>query len=456
MKDKKLNKEKIELCIIGGGASGMLAAYSAKKYSPESNVVLIEKNEKLGKKILITGKGRCNLTSNIDIDDFYSNIPTNSKFLYSTFNTFSNKDLISLIESLGVKLKIERGERIFPVSDKAKDIVDVLEKELNRFGVKLWKGTYVKDVFVKKIENGKDLKSKSGNILEYILLSDGQKIYADRYIFALGGASYPVTGSDGKGYVLAEKMGHKVLDIKPSLVPLKTWENVKDIMGLSLKNIELNIKICENKESNITVWKERGELLFTHFGITGPIVLTASTFLHKQIEKICNKSKEIVDVDKLFKERKVEAIIDLKPALSIEKLDARILREIKENINKEIKTVLNNILPRKMVPYILKRAKISENINVNNLTKEDRLKLVYLIKNLKLHIQNFGDFNHAVITHGGIDVKEIDPKTMKSKILTNTYCVGEMLNVDGVTGGFNLQIAFSTGYQAGKAAVTGE
>ena len=429
----------MKVVVIGGGPSGMLAAISAAKEG--NNITLLEKNNMLGKKLLITGKGRCNITSSLDMDEFIKNIPGNGKFLFSSFENYTNKDIIDLLEKQGVRVKEERGNRIFPVSDKSLDVRDALERELKNNSVTIKLNTTVKDIITK---DDKVLK---------IELDNGGIIEADKVILATGGRSYPNTGSTGDGYLLAKKLGHTVTDIKPSLVPLTvTNQNEKDIdikhaysnslnlckdlQGLSLRNVA--IKIIDTKNDK-KIYEDFGEMLFTHFGVSGPTVLSGSSHLlrYKNIEE-------------LFENGYIQLVIDLKPALSEEKLNARILRDFETNKNKEIKNALNDLLPQKMIMPIIKLCAIDENKKINSITKEERTKLVKLLKNIKVTISGFRPIDEAIITAGGISIKEINPKTMESKLVKGLFFAGEIIDVDAYTGGFNLQIAYSTGYTAGK------
>jgi predicted Rossmann fold flavoprotein len=402
-----------KVIIIGGGAAGMIAAIKAAERGYE--VIIIEKNEKLGKKVFITGKGRCNVTTSKEIEDIIKNIKGNGSFMYSALYTFSNLDLMKMIEDKGVKLKIERGDRVFPESDKSSDIIKCFERYIAENNVKVIFNTSVIDVI------------SENNIVKAVKTSDGNILNCDVVILATGGKSYPYTGSTGDGYKLAEKLGHTITDIKPSLIPLITKEPwVKDLMGLSLKNIELCVKY-KNKQ----IYKEFGEMLFTHFGISGPVVLSAS--------------RRITDC----LPEEVEVYIDLKPALDTNELDRRILRDFEKNINKHFKNSLDELLPQKLIPIIIGLSGIDPEKAVNSVTKEERQGLIKLLKEFKVTVVNTRPIEEAIVTRGGVKVKEVDPTTMESKIVKNLYIVGELLDVDALTGGFNLQIAFSTGYCAG-------
>lgn len=399
--------------IIGGGASGMMAAVKAADNG--HRVILLEKNERLGKKIFITGKGRCNVTTNKDIEDIIKNIPGNGNFLYSALYTFSNLDLMNMIEGKGIKLKVERGDRVFPESDKSSDIIRCFERYLEENNVDVRLNTRASRIITKN------------DMVLGVELYNGDFIECESAIIATGGKSYPLTGSTGDGYILAEKVGHKITELKPSLIPLVAKEEwVKDLMGLSLKNVKLSVNY-----KNRQLYEEFGEMLFTHFGISGPIVLSASRYAADYLPK------------------PVEAIIDLKPALDFNELDKRILRDFEKVKNKHFKNSLDELLPQKMIPIIIKLSSIDPNMPVNSITKQDRHKLVEVIKNLKLTIIGTRPIEEAIVTRGGVSIKEINPSTMESKLIKGLFIVGELLDVDALTGGFNLQIAFSTGYCAG-------
>ena len=398
----------MKVIIIGGGPAGMLAAIKSKK--EKNQVTIIEKNKILGKKMLITGKGRCNITSGVDMSEFIKNVPSNGKFLYSSFKNFTNKDILKL---LNIPVKLERGNRYFPVSDKAKDVVDALEKELS--GVEIVANTSATEIITKNNE-AIGVKTNKGDF------------FADKIILATGGKSYPLTGSTGDGYEMAKKLGHTITQIKPALVPLVAKKESKiqcqQMQGLSLRNVGL--KLFNN---NKLIYEDFGEMLFTHYGVTGPIILSASSHLVRQE----------------LKNPRIE--IDLKPALTDEKLDERILRDFETEKNKEFKNALDQLLPQKMIPVILEILQINK--KVNEVKKVERQKLVRTLKHFSIEIEGFRDISEAIITSGGINVKEINPKTMESKLIKNLYFAGEIIDVDAYTGGFNLQIAYSTGYTAG-------
>ena len=401
--------------IIGGGAAGMFAAGTALKRG--FDVTIIDKNEKPARKVMITGKGRCNLTNNCsDINELIKNVASNPRFMYSAFSSFMPADTMALFESLGVKLKTERGNRVFPVSDKASDIVDALKKYAD--GAEYVVGQ------VEKFEHDE-------NKICAVILKDGRIFRADNFILATGGASYSRTGSTGDGYILARSIGHDVTRIKPSLVPLKIKEGFCPLLqGLSLKNVTLSL--YENDKSK-PVYSELGEMLFTHFGVSGPLVLSASAHI------------------KDFEKNSYKISIDLKPALSEEQLDKRLCRDFSENANKDFANSLNALLPKKMIPVIVKLSGIDASLKVNQITKVQRLNLVKIFKNLTLTVTDFQDIEQAVITSGGISTKQINPKTMGSKLYKNLYFAGEVIDVDAYTGGFNLQIAFSTAFAAANS-----
>ena len=406
----------MKVIVVGGGAAGMMAAIRAGEL--HDNVILFEKNEKLGKKIYITGKGRCNVTNNADIDTILKNINRNPKFMYSAIYGFDNSRLYSFIEENGCPLKVERGERVFPVSDHASDIIKALSKALKDRRVNIKLNTPVKELI---IEDG---------AVKGVILADGTREYADKVIVTTGGLSYPKTGSTGDGYKMAEAAGHTVVPTRPGLVPLVTGETwVPKLQGLSLKNVELKL-YADDK----CVYKDQGEMLFTHYGISGPLVLSASAYYDKESRK--NKN--------------VSVSIDLKPALDEDALDKRILRDFEKFNNKQFKNALDELLPSKLIPIIVELSGIDPYKAVNVVTKEERKRLVQLLKHLTMTVIGAGNYNEAIITIGGINVKKINASTMESKLVKNLYFAGEVLDVDAMTGGFNLQIAWSTGYLAGE------
>ncbi|MBZ2173789.1 NAD(P)/FAD-dependent oxidoreductase [Schnuerera sp. xch1] len=398
--------------VIGGGPSGIISAGFASSRGKE--VTLIEKNNKLGKKLFITGKGRCNITNNSPIEEFFENIVTNNTFLYSSFYSFTNKDIINLLESYGVKTKVERGNRVFPVSNKSSDVIKAFEEFLFCNQVRILLNTTVKDV---KHDNEKFIVTYQNN----------NKDIFNRLIIATGGKSYPATGSTGDGYNFAKQLGHTIEPLNPSLVPIEIEEDwIKNVQGLSLKNVALTGWV-----DNKSVHEEFGEMLFSHYGISGPIVLSMSNVINK------------------YDTRKVKFSIDLKPALSKEKLDARILRDFELNKNKQIKNGLYRLLPKRIIPIIIHLASINGTKPINQITKEERIRIIHTIKNLPLTFKKFRPIEQAIVTSGGISINEIDPSTMESKIISGLYFAGEIIDVDGLTGGYNLQIAYSTGYLAG-------
>ena len=398
--------------VIGGGASGMMSAYY--RQISGSDVILIEKNEKLGKKLYITGKGRCNLTNDCDVEEFLNNVVSNPKFLLSSIHNYTPKDTMDFFECYGLQLKVERGNRVFPLSDKSNDVIKTLNYALNTVGVEIKLNETVTDIIV---ENGvvTGVKTDKG---EYL---------ADSVIVATGGKSYPSTGSTGDGYIFAEKFGHTVTNLRPSLCGLNLkGDDYKSLQGLTLKNVKL---IAKDKKG--VFYSEMGEMLFTHYGISGPLVLTLSALFNGR-----NASD-------------VSVYIDLKPALDNKQLNDRVLRDLKLNINKEFRNSLDGLLPKALIPLIIKRSGIPEYKRNNVITVEERNKLVYVLKNLDFSVNSLRDYTEAVVTSGGVHVKDINPKTMESKLVKGLYFVGEVLDVDAFTGGFNLQIAFSTAHSAG-------
>ena len=413
-----------KVIIIGGGAAGMMAAIGAATCGHEVHVY--EKNEKLGKKIYITGKGRCNVTNSSDMDVLLKNIVTNPKFMYSALYTLSNDTVIQMFnDDMNVPIKIERGNRAFPKSDKSSDIIMGLTRRLRELGVEIHLGYDIKDIVLDEINSQDGLKQKACGIK----LKDGEIIKCDSVIIATGGYSYQTTGSNGDGYKFAKNTGHRVTDILPALVPLNIKEEyVKELQGLSLKNVEVSF-VCKNKE----IYSEFGEMLFTHFGVSGPIILSGSSYASKYIKK----------------GEQISISIDLKPALSEGELDDRILRDFSEVINKDFANSLGKLLPTKLIPIIISLSGIDPHKKVNEITKEERLGLVKLIKKFTFNVASTRSFNEAIITQGGVNVKDINPGTMESKIIDDLYFAGEVLDVDALTGGYNLQVAWSTGYLAG-------
>ena len=400
-----------KVMVIGAGPAGIMAAITAAE---NHNVVLVDGNEKIAKKLFITGKGRCNITNGKDIGDFFDYIPGNPHFLYSALYSFTNNDVIEMIESEGTKLKIERGGRIFPESDKSSDIIKALSKKLSKAKVDIKLNSKVTDVF---FEN---------NTIKSVEINNSQKISADYFIIATGGASYPLTGSRGEGQVLAEKLGHKIIDLKPSLVPVElNGDWFKELMGLTLKNVKLDILDSKNKVR----YSNQGEMKFTSYGISGPIVLSGSRYIDY---------KDTYSIS-----------IDLKPSLDDKELDLRVQKDFKKYINKDFRNSLDDLLPQKMIPLIIKLSKIDDYKKVNEITKLERKNLVSVIINGG-KVKGLRPLEEAIVTSGGVSTLEIDPSTMKSKIINNLSFAGEVIDIDAFTGGYNVQIALSTGYLAGK------
>ena len=405
-----------KVIVIGAGAGGTIASGVAAQNGAE--VLLLERNDKIARKVMITGKGRCNVTNNVsDVQEFIQNIPGNGRFLYSAFSTFNAQDTMDFFESYGVPLKVERGNRVFPISDKAVDIVDALNKFLSDNNVK------------RKTERVISLITEN-NEIKGVVTDSGNEFYADSVIIATGGLSYPKTGSSGDGYKLAKSAGHTITELRPSLSALVCREGIcSECMGLSLKNVAIKIF---DKQKKKEIYDDFGEMLFTHFGVSGPMILSASAHLR-------NMEKE-----------RYEILLDLKPALNHEKLDTRILRDFSENSNKSISNILASLLPKSMIMPILKMAHIKPSEKANQITKEMRKNLVDTIKSVKLTVMDFNDISEAIVTSGGVKTCEINPKTMESKLCKGLFFAGEVIDCDGYTGGFNLQIAFSTGYLAGQ------
>ena len=405
----------MKIAVIGGGPAGIMAASSAALNG--ADVLLIEQNSYLGKKMGITGKGRCNITNACDIRDFIANIPVNGKFMHSAFYAFSNEDMINLLQRYGVETKIERGNRVFPVSDKAKTVVDALKR-------------YAKDSGVRAVQDKVISVKKSDKGFLVNLEKHKKTVVADKVIIATGGASYTATGSTGDGYKFASSLGHSIITPTPSLVPLTTsGDTAKSLMGLSLKNVAIKILDSNNKK----LYEDFGEMLFTHFGVSGPVILSASSHIR-------DFSKKYI------------LSIDLKPALRDEELDKRILRDFSRELNRDFINSLDELLPKKLIPAVVLLSGIPERKKVRDITKAERLKLVQIFKNFTLEINGTRPINEAIITSGGVSVKEINPKTMESKIVPGLYFAGEVIDVDAYTGGFNLQIAYSTGHLAGENA----
>ncbi len=430
----------MKVVIIGGGPAGMMSAITAAER--ENNVILFEKMKTLGRKLLITGKGRCNITSSIDIKDFIQNVPGNGKFLYSSFQNYTNRDIIDFLNKQGVKVKEERGNRMFPVSDKSKSVLDAFINKLNELKVDIRVNSRVTKI---EVQDGKVVGIRyNNNILEK----------ADKIIIATGGLSYPATGSTGDGYKIVQELGHNITKIKPSLVPIivadkniETQESIKkskyrdsinlckELQGLTLKNV--SIKIINNDNKKI-IYEDFGEMIFTHFGVSGPIILSGSAHLlrYKNVEELFNKGS-------------IKLIIDLKPALTYEKLDSRVLRDFNAEKNKLFRNALDNLLPKKLIEPVIELSGINENKRVNEITKEERKEIIKILKEFTITLKAFRSIDDAIITAGGVDIKQINPKTMESKLVKGLFFAGEIIDVDAYTGGFNLQIAYSTGYTAG-------
>ena len=405
-----------DLIVVGGGPAGILGAATAAAKSLQ--VVLLEKNEKLGKKLYLTGKGRCNFTNYGDADDFFYNVTTNKKFLHSAYKSFNNHQLIGLLESLGLKSKVERGNRVFPETDKSSDVIKALEKYLQLNNVEIKLNSEVKSILVREHQ------------VMGVLLRNDKQISGEKVLIATGGMSYRQTGSTGDGYRMAQQLGHSIVEPKPALVPLVTREKwVKDLQGLSLKNVSVQA-IINNKPQV----KQFGEMIFTHFGVSGPVILSMSSFL-----------KEYLDSP-------VQLKVDLKPALSNEQLDARLQRDFNKYAGKHLKNSLDDLLPQRMIPVILALSGLDTHKQVNRISKKERELLAHALKNLDLTVTGALSLNEAIVTSGGINVKEINPSTLESKIIKGLYFAGEVIDVDALTGGYNLQIAFSTGYLSGICA----
>ena len=413
-----MHKDMARIAVIGGGAAGMMASIAAAQKGAE--VTLFDGNEKLGKKVYITGKGRCNVTNAAKDEEFLNNIVHNGRFMYSSFAAFNNEDLMKMIEDAGVPLKVERGGRVFPVSDKASDITKALERLMHKNKVRIVLRAKVKEI----------MPSDGGFDLDF----GTETRHFDKVICACGGVSYPTTGSDGSGFKLVEKLGHSVTELKPSLIPVLTRDQwCKDLQGLSLKNVAITAKMGKK-----VLYTELGEMLFTHFGISGPLVLSMSCYI---VDKDLNK---------------VDIRIDMKPGLTREQLEKRILRDFEEKQRAQVGTVLDGLLPRSMTPVVAGLAQVAEDTPVNQVTREMRDRIVDTLKGLPVHACGFRPVQEAIVTRGGVKVKEVNPSTMESKICPGLYLAGEMLDVDGFTGGFNLQVAFSTGHCAGTAAAAQE
>lgn len=414
----------MKVVVIGGGPAGMMAAITSRENGNE--VTIIEKNKQLGKKLLITGKGRCNITSSLDMGEFIKNTPGNGMFLYSAFQKYTNQDIIKFLEKQGLRVKEERGNRIFPITDKSLDVLKCFESKIKELDIKINFDEEAKELIINENKEIKAVKTSK------------REIIADKVILATGGKSYPLTGSTGDGYKMVEELGHKITSIKPSLVPLEIYDKklCTELQGLSLKNV--SIKLIE-KQKNKEIYEDFGEMIFTHFGVSGPIILSSSAHLvrYKNIEQ-------------LMKEKKIILKIDFKPALREEKLDERILRDFNEFKNKQFKNALDKLLPQKLIPVIIEKSEINPNKKVNEITKKERANLLKQLKDFEVDVKEFRSIDEAIITSGGISIKEINPKTMESKKIKGLFFAGEIIDVDSYTGGFNLQVAYSTGYVAGS------
>lgn len=408
-----------KVVVIGGGASGLMAGGIAGK---NAQVLILEKNDRVGRKLAITGKGRCNITNSADISEFIENTPGNGRFLYSAFYSFTNEDSISFFNKLGVETKVERGGRVFPVSDSAKDVVNALNKFANDNNVKIRYNTIAKEILTED------------NRVIGVKLNNGEVIKCDKVILATGGKSYPATGSTGDGYEMVKKLGHKIITPKPSLVGLVSKEEwIKELQGLSLKNVQFSLVNSKGRE----IYSEFGEMLFTHFGVSGPIVLSGSRVLHKYMDE----NRNVLGI---------KAKIDLKPALDVKKLDLRVQRDFQKYINKELKNALYDLLPEKLIPVVISLSGVDEKKKVNVITADERKRIVDTLKSLELEVNELRPIDEAIITSGGVCTDEINPSTMESKIVSGLYFCGEVIDVDAYTGGFNLQIAFSTAFLAGN------
>ena len=418
-----------KVIVIGGGPAGMMAAITAKEN--KNDVLIIEKNNQLGKKLLITGKGRCNITSSLEMEDFIKNTPGNGMFLYSAYQQFTNQDIIQFLKQQGLEVKEERGNRIFPVTDKSIDVLKCFTKKIKELDIDIKYNTRVVEILTEMVD---------GESTVIGVKTDRETINANKVILATGGKSYPLTGSTGDGYQLVEKLGHSITEIKPSLVPLEVYDKAecKELQGLSLRNVEIKLIDIEKHKQ---IYEDFGEMVFTHFGVSGPTILSSSAHLVRY-----------KNIDKLFHEKKIVLKIDLKPALDEKKLNDRILRDFEDAKNKQFKNSLDKLLPQKLIPVVIIRSKINPNKKVNEITKKEREQLIKEIKDFEIIIKGFRPIEEAIITSGGVNIKEINPKTMESKKVKGLFFAGEIIDVDSYTGGFNLQIAYSTGYVAGLNA----
>ena len=418
-----MKMHKLKLIVIGAGAAGMMAAISAAQNGiPGREILVLERNEKPGKKIYITGKGRCNLTNACEMDELFLNVPRQAKFLYSAFYTFSNEQVIDFFEHAGMKTKVERGNRVFPVSDHASDVIGALKRMMDRLDIQVEYHARVRQILTGE------------GAVSGVRLEDGREYHAGQVLIATGGKSYPTTGSSGDGYMLAQSLGHTITELRPSLVPFTVAEeDVIRMQGLAPKNVR--VQIFEPAHPKKVLFEDFGEMLFTHFGVSGPLMLSASSVVNDEIAK-----------DKLT------LLIDWKPAITEEQLDKRILKDFEENQNKQFKNALSGLAPAKLLPVLMKRSGIPEEKKVNEITREERWELVRCLKAFSVTLTGLRDFNEAIITRGGISLKEVNPSTMESKLVPGLCFAGEVLDLDAFTGGFNLQIAWSTGYLAGLCA----
>lgn len=427
-----MKKEHSNVIVIGGGAAGMMAAAAAA--GSGCSVRLLEKNEKLGKKLFITGKGRCNVTNAGAMEEVFANIMTNGKFLYSAFHCFDNQSMMDFLEQAGCRLKVERGDRVFPLSDHSSDVIAALTRAMESGKVQVSLRTQAARILFRDNDaSGNEKGGKLGGRVEGVLLSDGRVLEADAVIVATGGISYPSTGSTGDGYRFAEETGHRLVERKPSLVPFVTAQDwCRELMGLALKNVAVRL-VCGKKE----IYQGFGEMLFTHFGVSGPLILSASSYY---VQKARGEAS---------------LLIDLKPALDLEQLDRRLLRDFDENKNKQFKNALGGLFPAKLIPVMIEQSGIHPDKKVHEITREERRLFGERIKSLPLTITGVRDYNEAIITKGGVSVKDVNPSTMESKRMGGLYFAGEVLDLDALTGGFNLQIAWSTGYLAGISCAIG-
>lgn len=412
-----------ELIVIGAGAAGMMAAISAAKNGMDgAKILVLERNEKPGKKIYITGKGRCNLTNACDVEELFLNVPRQAKFLYSAFYTFTNDQVIEFFEQAGMKTKVERGNRVFPASDHASDVIGALKRMMERYGIRVQYHARVRRLLT------------GDGQMRGVVLEDGGQYHAKRVLIATGGKSYPTTGSDGDGYAFAKACGHTITALSPSLVPFTAAEeDVLCMQGLAPKNVR--VQIVDGKNPKKVLFEDFGEMLFTHFGVSGPLMLSASSVVNDEIRK-----------------GNLTLFIDWKPALSEEQLDRRILKDFEENKNRQFKNAVDGLVPAKLLPVLIKRSGIPEEKKVNEITKEERKNLTLCLKRFSVTLTGLRDFSEAIVTRGGVSLKEVNPSTMESKLVRGLLFAGEVLDLDAFTGGFNLQIAWSTGYLAGLCA----